>query len=80
MSFEKITNPEDFINPLERQKYLEKCQIFMHAVMPTGAISDESEVHRLIIVLMSEKPVLRSYVDKIIGQLGNQDDRGSLYH
>lgn len=80
MSLEKIINPEDYINPAERQEYLVKCQIFIRDTIPTGAISDESEVFNLAQVLMSEKPVLRSYVEKILGQLGNPDDRGSLYH
>jgi hypothetical protein len=76
-------NPEKIdplINPAERQSYLEKLTEFLGAVMPAGAISDETEAQRLHRQLLQNEPVKKSYVEKIIGQLGQADDRGSLYH
>jgi hypothetical protein len=76
MSFEK---PDELINPHERQKYLERLTIFMRDIN-TGAVSDETEAHRLHRMLLQNQPVKKSYVEKILGQLGDPDDRGSLYH
>lgn len=77
MNFEK---PNELINPVERQRYLEHLSTFLGAVIPAGAVSDESEAERLYRALLQNEPVKRSYVEKIIGQLGDSDDRGSLYH
>lgn len=77
MNFE---NQDPFINPHERQQYLERLTIFLGAVLPAGAVSDETEAQRLYRMLLQNEPVKKSYVEKIIGQLGDADDRGSLYH
>ncbi len=77
MNFEKL---DPLINPAERQIYLEKLTKYVGLVMPTGAVSDETEAHRLYGKLLRNEPVTVSYVKKIIGQLGNEDDRSSLYH
>ena len=82
MLYNTAMNPEKLdplINPAERQKYLERLTIFVRDIN-TGAVSDETEAHRLQRMLLQNEPVRKSYVEKIHGQLGNPDDRGSLYH
>jgi len=76
----KFEQPDSLITMMERQAYLEKLSVFLGGTMPTGAISDETEAHRLYRLLLQNEPVKKSYVEKILGQLGNPDDRGSLYH
>jgi uncharacterized protein (UPF0305 family) len=77
MKFEK---PARFITVQERQEYLERLIKYLQNTMPTGAISDETEAQRLQRLLLQNEPIEKSYVDKVVGQLGNPDDRGSLYH
>lgn len=77
MSFE---NPTILISSHERQRYLLILQEFIQGTLPTGAISDETEAVRLHRRLLSNEPISKDEVEKIIGQLGNSDDRGSLYH
>jgi hypothetical protein len=76
-------NPEKidvYINPIERQAYLEKLTIFLQTVVPSGAVSDETEAQRLYRRLLQDDPIKKADVEKILGQLGDPDKRGSLYH
>lgn len=73
-------NPRDYITPQERHSYLQRLQLFIQSVMPTGAVSDETEAMRLQSRLLANEPIRRVDVERIIGQLGESDDRGSLYH
>jgi len=77
MEFEK---PKQLINPQERQEYLLKLTMFFQQVLPTGAVSDETEAVRLLRKLQQNEPIEKAYVERILGQLGDSDDRGSLYH
>jgi hypothetical protein len=77
MSFEK---PKQYITPAERQNYLLRLQVFIQNVMPAGAVSDETEAARLLLRLQQNEPIEKEYVERILSQLGDSDDRGSLYH
>ncbi len=77
MNFEK---PKQYITPVERGEYLMQLQTFIQQVMPTGAVSDETEAVRLLRKLQQDEPIEKEYVLSILNQLGNSDDRGSLYH
>ncbi len=57
-----------------------QLQTFIQQVMPTGAVSDETEAVRLLRKLQQDEPIEKEYVLSILNQLGNSDDRGSLYH
>ncbi len=76
----KFEQSDPLITVVERQAYLEKLSIFLGGTIPTGAITDETEAQRLYRLLLQNEPVKKSYVEKILGQLGDPDDRGSLYH
>ena len=80
MNNEIPENPIEFITPIERNAYLLKLQIFIQNVRPAGAVSDETEAHRLQQRLLQNEPIKRADVERILGQLGDSDDRGSLYH
>lgn len=80
MSNETPENPSDFINPVERNHYLVRLQFFIQDVRPAGAVSDETEAHRLQRRLLQNEPIKRADVERILGQLGDPEDRGSLYH
>lgn len=80
MNFEQPENSDRHITPPERQGYLMRLQAYIGQVLPTGAVSDETEAVRLYRLLQQNEPVKKSYVEKILGQLGSEDDRGSLYH
>ena len=80
MNFEQSETRDRTITPPERQAYLMRLQAYIGQVVPTGAVSDETEAVRLYRLLQQNEPVKKSYVEKILGQLGSADDRGSLYH
>lgn len=80
MTHENFDNSDHFITPPDRQAYLVRLKEYLERVMPAGAVSDETEAERLFRMLLENEPVKKSYVEKIIGQLGNEEDRGSLYH
>ena len=80
MNFEQPEHYDRNIRPSERQDYLMRLQAFIGTVLPTGAVSDETEAVRLYQMLQKNEPIKKSYVEKILGQLGSADDRGSLYH
>lgn len=80
MSNETPKKLSEYITPVERNAYLLQLQIFTQNVRPAGAVSDETEAIRLQRRLLQNEPITRNDVERILGQLGDSDDRGSLYH
>lgn len=71
---------EDLITPERRQQVMHNLQIYIQSVQSRGANDVEVEAQNLFRELHAGAPVTKKYVNAILGQLGNPDDKNTNYH
>ncbi len=80
MNFESNENSDRLLFPHEYQSYSEYLSKYINVTLSAGAEDFELEARSLLAKLQKREPLKLSYVQKIIGQLGDPYNRSSHYH